>query len=406
MKHMRTDIDRLYCALRFDAFPARVAAAYDPKLRGRPYVVVRQGSGSHKSAVWSASALARERGIDAGMPVRLALKKCGAVDIVDYNEAHHAAARDELENLLLRYTPDVTVSRRGVCMLDVSRTPIGRRGAPGQAVAELQADVSGRTGLGRPAAGISASGVVAGVLARLAQPDGIRICPRGGEAELLAGVEARMLPGLSPGCRERLRKYGLHVVGQIRRLDRIDLVRRFGGEGERLYCLANGIDLKEQAVAPAPLFVETVLERDTADDDLLLQYLRRTVDRFCDRARSARLAVKSAVLSIVYTDRKRAQRTIGFARETVDYQAVARSVERAFGELYCRRVGVRSLMLSARRLEEDGGQTELFAGEWDEKQERLGASIARVRERDGFDAVFTGRDYGAYVKEVGRDTQQ
>jgi DNA polymerase-4 len=406
MKNMRTNIDKLYCVLRFESFPARVAAAYDPLLRDRPYVVVRQEGESHKSAVWSASAQARERGVVAGMPVHLMRKKFGAVDIVDYNEAHHAAALDELENLLLRYTPDVTVSRQGVCLLDLSRTPIGRIGLPEPVIATLQAEVSGRTGLGRPAAGLSASGVVAGILARLALPDGIRICQSGGETELLAGVETRMLPGLSHGCRERLRKYGLNTVGQVRRLDRIDLVKRFGGEGERLYRLVHGFDIKDSVAPPPPFFVETVLERDTADGDLLLQYLHRTVDRFCNLTRSARLAVKSAVLSIGYTDRKRAQKTVVFARETGDYQAIARCVERAFGELYCRRVGIRSLMLSGRRLEEDGGQTDLFASEWDDKQERLGASIARVRERGGFDAVFTGRDFGAYVKEVNHEKKQ
>lgn len=395
------DNQKLYCSLLFDSFIAQVAAVHDPLLRSRPYVVVRQGGESHKAVVWSASALAREHGIVAGMPLRLALKKCGAVETVHYDEAYHGVVRGELMGLLLRYTPDVAVSRQGRCRLDLSRTPFGGSGTLALAVRRMQKEVSAGTGLERPAAGLAASGVVAGILARLAFPDGIQICRCGGEAELLAGVETRMLPGLTKECRERLRKYGLKIVGQVQRLARADLLARFGGEGERLYCMANGIDIKDSAAAgpAAPLFVETVFERDTGDGVLLQQYLRRTVDRFCHEVRSADLAVRSVLLSIRYTDRAVARKTIVFSRETDDYQTIARRVKTAFDGLYCRRVGLRSFAISGHRLEEDSGQTELFASEWDHKQERLGESIARARDRSGFDAVFSGGDYGAYVKE-------
>jgi DNA polymerase IV len=314
--------------------------------------------------------------------------------------------RGELERLLRDYTPDVTVSRQGTCLLDLSRTPAGRSRRPGTVIAKLQEELPEKTGLERPAAGLSASSVVARILARMAPSGGIMICQNGGEAELLARVETRMLPGLTPGCRERLRKYGLNVVGQVQRLDKDAIVARFGGEGERLYCMAHGIDVRNGAAGSGPLFVETVLERDTGDSALLLQYLHRTVDRFCHAARLAHLAVRSVLLSICYTDRKCARKTIVFSRETDDYLTIMRRVKAAFDGLYSRRVGLRSLAMSGRRLGEGSGQTELFAGEWDDKQGRLGGSIARVREQSGFDAVFTGGDYGAYVKEAHYEENQ
>jgi DNA polymerase IV len=400
----KVDRHKLYGVLLFDSFAAQVEAVYNPLLRGRPYVVVRQGCGSHKSAVWSASAPARGLGIAAGMPVRLVREKYRNVEIVRCNDAYHDVVRGELERLLRRYTPDVSVSRQGVCLLDLSRTPVGGSGRLERAVTDLRDDVSGATGLSRPAAGLAASGVVAGILARMALPDGMRICQNGAEAELLASVETRILPGFSQGCRERLRRYGLKTVGQVRAIAKSDLLARFGGEGERLYHVARGIDVKNVGAAfdgDAPVSVETVLERDTGDGDLLLQYLHRTVDRFCHAARVSRLAVRSVLLSITYTDRKCAQKTVRLPRETSEYQALVRRVETAFAGLYCRRVGIRSIAMSGRGTDGQGsGQLDLFEGGWDDKQGQLGRSIARVRERSGFDAVFTGRDYGAYVKAL------
>ena len=196
------------------------------------------------------------------------------------------------------------------------------------------------------------------------------------------------------------RKYGLTVVGQLQRIPREELTARFGSEGERLYCLAHGIDIGAEVQNSEPLRAETVLERDTGDVTLLRQYLHRTVDRFCHLARSGRLVVQSLRLSIRYTDGKRAQKTIAFPRETAGYVAVSRGVEAAFDALCSRRVGVRSIAMDGRRPGQGSGQTDLFDNDQDDRQERLGESIARVRKASGFDAVFIGGDYGAYVKEM------
>jgi hypothetical protein len=146
-----------------------------------------------------------------------------------------------------------------------------------------------------------------------------------------------------------------------------------------------------------PLRVETVLERDVNDRALLLQHLRRTVDRFCHEAKTAAQAVRRLCLVIRYTDGKTAQRTIEFVNGTGDYLALVQRVSETFDELYVRRVGIRSMTLQSRRLEPESGQTELFASAGQEKQRRLGASIAAVRERMDFDAVFTAADQQAHA---------
>jgi DNA polymerase-4 len=389
--------ESLFCSLVFDEFPAQVAAAYDPALRGRPYVVVRQSEESHKSVAWSVSARARALGAHAGQPLHELRKRFPGIESVAYSEDLHAAVRAELARVLERYTPEVEVTRRGACLLDLSRTPLARDLRPRAAAREIQEAIMGETGLERPAVGMAASALMARIMARLAQRGAVRICPSGREAEELDQCDTRMLPGLSAACRERLRKYGLNTVGQIGRLERPALRTRFGLEGETLYCMARGIDIKDVARAMPPLRVETVLDRDVNDRALLRQYLRRTVDRFCSEARAAARVVHRLCLVIRYTDGKAAQRTIDFVNGTGDYLALVRRASESFDELYARRVGIRSIVLQSRRLEPESGQTELFASDGQEKQRRLGASIAAVRERMDFDAVFTAADQQAHA---------
>ena len=212
--------ESLFCALVFDEFSAQVASAYDPALRTRPFVVVRQSGESHKSVVWSASVLALERGVHAGQPLQALRHKHPGVEVVAYSEELHAAVRTELAHVLERFTPEAEVKRYGACLLDISNTPLCRGNRLPQAAREIQEAVFAQTGLERPAVGMAANALMAGIMARLAPPGGIRLCKSGGEAEALAHCETRLLPGLSVACRERLRKYGLATVGQVQRLER------------------------------------------------------------------------------------------------------------------------------------------------------------------------------------------
>jgi nucleotidyltransferase/DNA polymerase involved in DNA repair len=387
----------LYCVLLFPDFPARVAAAYDPRLRGTAYAVVRQSGESHKSVVWSVSRAAAQRGVRPGMPVAAARRVCAGIAIIAHNESFLEAARAELGAALARYSPAVAVRRSGSCELDLSRTPFSRTGRLHEQAAAMQGAVDRATGLGPPSIGIAASRLAAAIAARRAPESGILICPAGDEEELVASCDTAALPGLSAACRERLRKYGLRTVAQVQRLPKSDLVVRFGPEGERLHALSRGIDPGETVAAAKPVEVETVLERDSGDRALLLQYLRRTVDRFCYGLRVRRLTVLAARLAIRYTDNRRTQRTLQFRGGAEGYVALVTAMTAAFDALCVRRVGIKSILITGVRCERASGQTELFESAWDGKQRDLSAKIDEVRKRMHFDALFSGADQAVHA---------
>ena len=100
---------------------------------------------------------------------------------------------------------------------------------PPALAAKFRRDALYLTGLEDAAAGAAGTRLMAKVMARLAMEDGIGtgFCPAGEEAETLGPLSPGCLPGLSPQCRERIRRYSLESVGQIRALGR--------GRGEAVY---------------------------------------------------------------------------------------------------------------------------------------------------------------------------
>ncbi|MFH1572137.1 MAG: hypothetical protein ABIL09_29375 [Gemmatimonadota bacterium] len=232
----------LYVALEFAQFPAQVLAAGKRPLRGKAFAVVRQSGDSHKAAVYAVSAAARELGVDPGMPVFVLRRKFGGkVQVVGRDEGMEDRVVRRLQELCESWTPDFEVGRWGTCLLDLAGSPLQRQMA-WEAVADLvRARMQDGTGLSEVAVGASASPLVARALARGARPRGVEVCPPGEEMEALAELELEALPGLHGGARDRLRRYGIESVEQVRQLERPALVKRLGrADGEGVYGLVRG----------------------------------------------------------------------------------------------------------------------------------------------------------------------
>jgi DNA polymerase-4 len=244
-----------------------------------------------------------------------------------------------------------------------------------------------RTGLTDVALGLAATRLMARVMARQAHPAGLLACPPGREAETLAPLEPGVLPGLSPHCRQRIRRYALASVGQVRALGRQALLAGFGSEGEKLYALASGMD-----PAPAParrpeIVAETVLEEDVNDDDVLARKVRATADLLVFRLRKEGAVAARLRVTIRYSDHRTARRTLAVEPATDGFRELSELALRAFRALHLRRVALRSISLAVARPEAETGQVDLFEGGADRKQRAIAEALTRIRARSGFEAI-------------------
>lgn len=384
----------LFVCLRFPDFPARVIAARMSCHAGRGFIVVQQNALSRRSVVCACSPAAAGRGVHAGMSVAEVMKRHRDLAIFPRHREWERCVRDELSCIAEEYTPVYRIDEQGRCLLDLTGTP-AQREMPRELIASrLRDEIAYKVGLEDSAIGIGHTRLIAEMMARQARPNMIRVCDAGREHVMLSSLDPRLLPGLSGGCRERIGKYGLLTVGQIQRLGKEALIRRFGTEGEKLYSLINGIDAGSRPKPVPTIHARMVLERDTNDRDLLLRRLRYTADKLCDQLKRSRLRAKKLTVILTYTDRKTVRATVGLPLETDDFPTIAHRAWTTFESLYRRRVALKSIELSIPRPARDSGTQDLFETGWERKQRALGRSIAAVREKLSFDMVLSGSNAG------------
>jgi DNA polymerase-4 len=402
----------LFAAVTVPHFIPQALAVARPEWRGKPFAVVEQDPESHKTLVTEVSDAAQAWGVHPGLPVFLLRRKWHGVAVIPRDPAAEARLRERMRALWLRCTPEFTVRESGGAMLDMTGTPAARKYAPEAWAAHLRSALL-NLGLESVTIAVASSQVVARVLSRelsrvlsgipartrrggedLLAP-ATRVCPPGEEARALGMLSPSLLPGLSSAARARLRKYGLETIATVRRLGREELTLRFGTEGEKLYTLAQGMDLEPVVSRRKPLAVETVLPQDLNDEAALRNQVRLTADKLAHALRRAGMKTSRFTLVLAYSDGRSARRTQKVHPPTAAFAPLAEAAASAFFELYQRRVALRRLRLLVAAPATETGQRELFEETGHDKKEALEAAIDRIRAKREFGAVLSGSNVAA-----------
>jgi hypothetical protein len=129
---------------------------------------------------------------------------------------------------------------------------------------------------GRPRAGIAGTRFAATVAALAAGPGELVSVPPGAEAEFLAPLPASLL-STDRDVRARLRRFGLHRIGQVAELAASALVARFGEEGRRVGSRARGEELEpfRPRRTPERLVLGLPIEPAVAELEAIRFVLRR-----------------------------------------------------------------------------------------------------------------------------------
>lgn len=227
--------------LDLDAFFAAVEQRDKPSLRGKPVVV---GGVGRRGVVSTASYEARVFGVHSAMSGGEARRLApNAAFLGGRFEAYWQSSRIVMA-LLHEISPRVQALSLDEAFVDLQGT-----GAPDDVVGlqrfaeDLRAELSRRT-LGLTASvGVASSKLMAKVASELAKPDGVRVVVPGTEAETLAPLSVRAIPGVGPVTHERLTLLGLRTVGDVQRASPSELVREVGATwGPELQELSWGRD--------------------------------------------------------------------------------------------------------------------------------------------------------------------
>ena len=285
--------------LDLDAFYAAVEQRDKPSLRGKPVVV---GGTGWRGVVATASYEARAFGVGSAMPTAMARRRAPhAAYLAGRFEAYRAASRAVMA-LVGELSEVVEPLSLDEAYVDLAPGTTGRgapvTGHPGagavldvgavRALAEdFRARVLRATGLA-VSVGAGTSKLVAKIASDLDKPDGLRVVPPGTEADLLAPMPVRRLPGVGPVTEERLVRHGYATVGALAAAELVEVVSLVGqAHGAALHAHAHGVDSRpvEAHRESKSVSAEETFPVDLTDRALLGAQVVRLSRRVADRLR-------------------------------------------------------------------------------------------------------------------------
>jgi len=289
-----------------DAFYASVEQRDDPALRGRPVVVAWRGQ---RSVVCAASYEARTFGVRSAMPAVRAERLCPDAVFVLPDFTRYRAVSRQVREILLRHTDLVEPLSLDEAYLDVTVNKLGLDSAT--AVAQAIRDAIREETALTASAGVAPNKFLAKIASDWRKPDG-QFVIRPHEVEgFLAPLPVGRIPGVGKVMEGKLAELGVTTVGELGLLPAVELERRFGRYGRRLYELARGID--ERAVNPHQP-TQSISAEDTFEHDLPIDAIGPHIVRLAEKTWAA-----------AEREKQRIGRTVVLKLKTSQFRILTRS---------------------------------------------------------------------------------
>ena len=255
-----------------------------PTLRNRPVIITAGSSQGH--LVLDASPQATD--VVAGMPLQEALSRCKGATLLEADEPHYRLVFDRMVRRLLQRSPVIEKGGLGCAYVGVAGLEAMYGGEARVVAALLNAvptEFKVRVGLADTKFPAYVAAIIGDGGHAVRVPDDV--------AGFLADLPVDLLP-VSWDNKVRLRRFGLHTIGQVASLPVSSVQAQFGPEGKTAWELANGIDpspllpyrreetVSEYLVFPSPATalhavlpaIETLLGRAFASPAVKGKYVR------------------------------------------------------------------------------------------------------------------------------------
>jgi DNA polymerase-4 len=284
-----------------DAFYAAVEKRDNPALRDKPLII----GGGKRGVVSTACYIARIRGVRSAMPMFKALEACPDAVVLKPDMEKYARVGREVRTMMQGLTPLVEPLSIDEAFLDLSGTERLHGRPPALVLGKFAVDVEREIGI-TVSVGLSYCKFLAKVASDFRKPRGFAII---GEAEaqgFLADQPVSLIWGVGKVFAATLERDGIRMIGQLQKMDRGELMRRYGTMGDRLYHLSRGMDHRAVHADQEAKSVsaETTFDTDLASPADLVPVLRTLSEKVSARLKKADIAGRTVVLKLKTRDFK------------------------------------------------------------------------------------------------------
>jgi DNA polymerase-4 len=377
-----------------DAFFCSVEENKNPSLRGKPFAV--GGRPDQRGVVASCSYAARKFGVRSAMPMARAMKLCPELIIVSGRHGEYGKISKQVMDYLGTLTPLIEQVSIDEAFLDLSDLP-----ESGESLAKsIQKTILEQYHL--PCSiGVATNKLVAKIATDAGKaanrtdhsPQAITSVAPGTEAEFLAPLPAQALWGIGPKTAARLETLGIKTIGDIRKLNKQDLVRHLGNFGEELARRSCGIDNSPIHLSHEVKSVsnETTFAKDITDVQILYETLHRLSESVGRRLRKHELRGSTVKLKLRWQDFTTITRQETLPNPTNDDGEIYLSVKNLFNKSWVKGKPVRLLGVGVTQF----SHTVRQLGLWDipkQPDENLMKAVDKLRERYGNHTIIRGSE--------------
>ncbi len=277
-----------------DAFYASVEQRDDPQLRGKPVIVAWRGN---RSVVCAASYEARSFGVRSAMPAVRAERLCPDAIFVPPDFTRYRAVSRMVREIFERHTDLVEPLSLDEAYLDVTQNKTGLPTAT-RVACVIREQIRQELKL-TASAGVAPNKFLAKIASDWRKPDGLFVIQPGDVDAFLSPLPVGRLPGVGKVTGEKLEKFGIRTVKDLRGLDLPVIERHFGRYGLRLCELARGLDNSE-VVPDRP--TKSMSAEDTFEHDVPLAetepMIRRLAETIWSASRKESRIARTVVLKL------------------------------------------------------------------------------------------------------------
>jgi DNA polymerase-4 len=371
---------KIIVCVDMDAFFASVEQQADPVLRGKPIAVTGAGE---RTIITTSSYEARAYGVKTGMTVYEAKRLCPDLILVIGNNRKYAEICTRLEEICLRFTPDIEIYSIDEVFLDITGSH-HLFGAPEHLARAIKGAVRDKLGI-TCTVGIGPNILVAKLASDLAKPDGLLWISEEEVASVFESLSVRKLWGIGSHTEGKLRDMGITTCGELGRAPLSLLTTRFGIIGERLKAMGNGKlerPLEIDSQEPKSIGHSITLPKDISKREEITNCLLRLSERVGRRARRYGHKGKKITVTVRYPDFKTFTKQITLPAYTNDTGEIYRSAVAILDGIRLRS-SVRLLGVSLSCIGKDREQMSLFEETEREKRAVLAKAMDTVNDKFG-----------------------
>jgi len=371
---------KIIVCVDMDAFFASVEQRDNPALRDKPIAVTGAGE---RTVITTSSYEARAYGVKTGMTTYKAKKLCPHIIFVIGNNTKYAQACKKLEEICLRFTPDLEIYSIDEVFLDIAGS-YHLSGSPENLARAIKDTVKNELGI-TCTVGMGPNVLVAKLASDLAKPDGFLWINEDMVASVFETLPVKKLWGIGSHTEDKLRAMGITTCGALGRASLPLLTQKFGILGERLKDMGNGkLERPLEIVSSEPKSIghSITLPKDIWEHEEITSCLLRLSEKVGRRARRYGHKGRKITLTVRYADFKTFTKQTTLSAYTNDTGEIYRSAVAILNGIHLKK-SIRLLGISLSSLGIEGNQMLLFQETNKEKKAALTKAVDAVNDKFG-----------------------